>query len=221
MKSRFYSMFMVGSMAFFYFHNASAWQEVRNGGDALICVTYDPTGFQFANTVYMLDYFEMVSRYRLKLAPPEWDVYYPPAKTAQEFAGRIPAQMSEIRSSAMALAGSFYQEAQFQKAKLFDVKDAGQGYIPSDCQLEQLVLQAPPLGPEDSYYIVNQLIWEQMNSMQQVTAILHEVIYRLAPDERKQFSSEKIRYIVALIVSDTLKDKTPEELQRLFSGIGF
>ncbi|MFV3410283.1 hypothetical protein ACNH6C_16855 [Bdellovibrio bacteriovorus] len=196
----------------------SDWQEVGNGGQVLVC----PSG------VTMYDYSEAQLRYRLTPKMPEANVVFPvnphipkENRLALELLKRFRGFDVSWYGNAEGLILHFYSEANLiSGVDLVTIRDTGMGFIPRGCRLEQLIAQSRPSVPEDRYYKINADLWDWMFPEQRATAILHEVLYRLSPKAKFIFSSEKIRYVVGLVLADTLKDKSAEEVNSILLEAG-
>lgn len=97
----------------------------------------------------------------------------------------------------------FLYEAKFlADIEILFSEDMGVGFLPPKRVLAQLVVQHEPIAFEDHRYIISRDLWTQMDSNQQASAILHEVIYKEALKNQVLSSSQKIRYFNALLLSD-------------------
>lgn len=194
------------------------WQEVGNGGQVLVC----------SNGVTMYDYSEAQLRYRLKPKMPEAKVVFPVNPHIPEENRLALELLKRFRGTDVAWYGKaeglilhFYSEANLiPGVELVVIRDTGMGFVPRGCKLEQLIAQSPPSVPEERFYKINADIWDWMFPEQRATAILHEVLYRLSPKAKFIYSSEKIRYVVGLILADALKDKSAEEVRSILLEAG-
>lgn len=101
---------------------------------------------------------------------------------------------------------SFFLESQFlENTKLNPLGDIGFGYIPKECQLEQVIFQRSPSILNRSRYMINRDLWDTLDVVQKSLLITHELIYRelTAPGYGHQ-TSESVRYFNALIHSENL-----------------
>ncbi|AFY02440.1 hypothetical protein [Bdellovibrio bacteriovorus] len=203
------------------------WQEVGNGGQVLVCEnsTIAPEPGRY---VTMYDYAEAKFRYRLTPKMPKAILTFPMNPNiapenliAMEILKRLPHEGYTWYGKAVGLVQNFYAEANLiAGVDLVIIRDTGMGFIPRGCKLEQLIAQSRPTVPEDRYYKINSDLWDWMFPEQRATAILHEVLYRLSPKAKFIFSSEKIRYVVGLLISDTFRSKSPEEQNALLLEAG-
>lgn len=109
-----------------------------------------------------------------------------------------------------------------KSAEMGAVGDIGFSILPKGCTLEQIVIQHEPLAPEDLRYLLNGELWGKMETLNRAATILHEVIYRdLLRINPSVQSSEKVRYLNALIFSDELRKRTPAQYQDLMKHLGF
>ncbi len=201
------------------------WQEVGNGGHVLVCANIKGSGGGHGRLLNMYDFIETEIRYGLTPQIPEMyaDENLTPLeiRMASAMLDRIQGVDASWLSHAHHLIDAFYDEARLMNGvDLVMVADTGMGFIPVDCVLKQLFLQSPPISSDDRYYKVNNDIWRSMFPEQRATGILHEVLYRLSPESRARFSSEKVRYVVALLLADKFKEKTPSEIQIILKDAG-
>lgn len=112
---------------------------------------------------------------------------------------------------------NFYNEANFVEGmQLLPIPDTGISFIPYHSELRQLVVQREPIAPQDKRYVISLDLWEMMSKADQAHAMLHEVFYRYALEQKRDVeSSEYIRYFNALVISGEVSKLSAAEFQNL------
>lgn len=103
---------------------------------------------------------------------------------------------------------------------LTDVQDAGVIFMPSQCQLVQLVVQREPLFFEDPRYIISGEIFDSLTAEGQAAAIMHEIIYREAIS-RGATTSIDTRALTAMLFSKRLSGLSVQQARDLLASLGF
>jgi len=155
------------------FQQAMAGHEVGNGGIVVAC--RDNQGQ--IQSVELFDYYEAreLRGIHIDLGSPGFNV----ERKTKIALDRL-ARFSPLRAQTYAeQIKSFPTEARFLKgAEIPPLSDAGDVFLPRGCQIEQIVIQKEPRFPGDPRYLVNQDLWDKMDSANLAGLLLHEVIYR-------------------------------------------
>lgn len=188
----------------FLFYSVPAlagWQLVGNGGHVLVC----------NNSIFVLDYYESIHRYNLSPQIPK-------LPNPVEIAAKILQRMPHCYHQEMALA--LIKNMSFGSKSTEGLplsQDFGKVYLPRECKLEQLVLQNPSRGgPGEPTYLINKAHWLKLPPEQQAVIMLHEAFYRMSEQARSLYSSESIRYLVALLISN---EQTSDKFEQLLEDL--
>ena len=115
-------------------------------------------------------------------------------------------------------ADSFMQEAKFLKGiELGDIGDSDHIVTPVGCDIVPAINQREPTMPLEKRYIVNQDLWDSLDTTNQAGLVLHELIYR----ELKLPTSVKIRYINSALFSSYFESLGIHDVISLFLNSGF
>lgn len=195
--------------------------RVGNGGNIIVCI--DPLSNEcygsgkHVGTFY--DTYEADVRYKIKPLSMHSAALEP--KVAMEYAfklieliGKYDREMHVDLSRYLHL---FYDEANFiEGMQLLPIPDTGISFIPYDSELRQLVVQREPIAPQDKRYVISLDLWEMMSKADQAHAILHEVLYRYALEQKHEVeSSEYVRYFNALVISGEISKLTQQQFNDL------
>lgn len=188
---------------------AAGGDRVGNGGDVIIC----------GKKVELLDIYEArLSGYKLKT--PEGANYN---KMLENIITKKMAPIQPIRANRyLSNLRTLNSEMQFLPGiTLNDVDDAGVVAIPKGCTLEQVAIQLSddvrPAGKKR--YTVSLDLWNQMDDLNKVALILHEVIYREAIQSETVTTSMMVRAMVGEILRDELNLPTYLQLGASISNV--
>lgn len=198
--------------------------ELGNGGNVIFCPR-NPEKSQF------YDSYEAVSRYSLQ---PQFtspalscsimsgtnECLQKAVSVAAQILTRVTAKDAELAARLTSYVNLFEQESKIiDNAEFVRVDDIGISHYPKDCEIHQLVIQHVPMthAPEDKYYLIAGDYWSKINSNEQASAILHEVIYRYALESSKWkiTNSQKVRYFNALLLSGKITTLSDTEFETL------
>lgn len=74
---------------------------------------------------------------------------------------------------------SFFQETLFlEDASLIDIPDSDHIVLPRNCKIQQIANQSQPLYLEDPRFVIDKVLWDQLDNDNRAGLILHEIIYR-------------------------------------------
>lgn len=195
--------------------------RVGNGGNIIVCLkpgSSECYGRDLHEGAFY-DTYEADVRYKIKPLS-----MYPAAtapKVALEYALKLitPIQKydQELYARLSFFLRDFYNEANFVEGmQLMPIPDTGISFIPYQSELRQLVVQREPIAPQDKRYVISLDLWEMMSKADQAHAILHEVFYRYALEQKHEVeSSEYIRYFNALVISGEVSKLSQDEFQKL------
>ncbi|MEK2645804.1 hypothetical protein [Bdellovibrio sp. BCCA] len=184
--------------------------EIGNGGGALLC-KYDLTG-----TTEILFYDEYEARFRYDYYVSRLPGDQSPQESAVAFLEGIKKFDPELFEIAARYARSFIGDAALLvESRFLNTPDIGFGFIPSNCQYIQLIIQKPPIFPGDLRYWVDFDHWQLLTNNQKGIAIVHEVLYRHARETNPDMSSsEGLRHFVGLIISNRVSSLSQAEYDK-------
>lgn len=189
---------------------AFASQERGNGGDAIVC--------NEGKKVTFYDLFEMKERFHLV---PK----IPAGKTWQEIAAQLIARLDKINpqraNQFRARLGAFVSQAEFLKGvDLIDIPDTGNGFIPKNCVLKQLIVQREPQFPGEKRYTVDEELWDLLDMENKAALAIHEFILADAITDNHS-TSESSRYLNGLLVSDSISTFSLKQYILMLQRLGF
>ncbi|MBS1970914.1 MAG: hypothetical protein JSU04_11440 [Bdellovibrionales bacterium] len=217
-------MFRTLIAIFMTLFSVSTWAQVSghekgNGGYGVSCPSVDGTN------VFLYDTVEAKLRYNLSVQDPRPSPYAGISliDTALLYLNSIKNLDPNRYKKYKTWIEDFPKNARaLPSAEMGPVGDIGFSILPKGCRLEQLVIQHEPVGPEDRRYLINSDLWQKMGVLDRAATMLHEVIYRdlleINPAVR---TSEKVRYLNALIFSGELGKRTPSQYRDLMKHLGF
>ncbi len=148
----------------------------------------------------------------------------PPSESPLEIVNHLLNRLATIDPLAAVnyrkLANRFYDPnvSRFKKGiTLPFTEDTGFIALPLDCKLEQIVLQQEPQVPEDRLFVINQDLYEHLDTRSQAALILHEVIYnelismKNKVGDRIHPTSFYARYFNEKLISDTFISISAED----------
>lgn len=209
---------------------ASAGYEIGNGGLVVVCRNSNLK----ISSVELLDVYELRQRRGLSQAQTEAR-YYKPEAWIKNISIKSPRR-ALIYQTYMA---TFDQEVSFYEDRILpSTNDSGFTMkIPDNCQLEQLIIQSVKAHPSESFrkdrYIIAKNYWDKMSPLNKAAARLHEAVWR---ERIKQcidltegncfpyafkLSSEGIRKLVDIVISEELLGLDTKTLNELFINNGF
>ncbi|WP_413585494.1 hypothetical protein [Bdellovibrio sp. HCB274] len=212
--------------AFFIFLSQTALSrstEFGNGGNAVICSTYD------GESVATYDLIESILRYGLFPNFPPMvssdcqtqkngrEVCETGTDVARVILGRLEKVDPILMQDLLRKLDSFWSETSIVSADLTSVNDYGLGFLPEGCSLKQLAVQQEPIFAEDSRYFISSPLWQKLFNLDKAVLILHEIIYRYALEHNPGLNnSVKVRYFNALLISDKFKDLIQNEYKDIY-----
>lgn len=195
--------------------------RVGNGGNIIVCLK-PASGECYGRDLQegaFYDTYEADIRYKIKPLS-----MYPAAaapKVAMEYALKLIEPIlkydKEMYARISFFLRDFYNEANFVEGmQLMPIPDTGISFIPYHSELRQLVVQREPIAPQDKRYVISLDLWEMMSKADQAHAMLHEVFYKYALEQKHEVeSSEYIRYFNALVISGEVSKLSQIEFQKL------
>lgn len=195
--------------------------RVGNGGNVIVCLK-PGSGECYGRDKHeaaFYDTFEAEIRYKIK--PLSMYYYVVDPSSAADYAARLlqpifkyDKEMANVLNSYIA---SFYADANFVAGiQLMPIPDTGISFIPYHSELRQLVVQREPISALDKRYVISKDLWDLMSNADQAHAMLHEVMYRYALEQKHEVeSSEYIRYFNALVISGEVSKLTQKEFEDL------
>lgn len=195
--------------------------RVGNGGNIIVCLkpaSSDCYGRDLHEGAFY-DTYEADIRY--KMQPLSMHPAATAPKVAMEYALKLVEAIKkydkEMYGRLSFFLRDFYNEANFVEGmQLMPIPDTGISFIPYDSELRQLVVQREPIAPQDKRYVISLDLWEMMSKADQAHAMLHEVFYRYALEQKHDVeSSEYIRYFNALVISGEVSKLSQAEFQNL------
>lgn len=200
--------------------NAWSYNERGNSGHSIICD--DPSQNMF------YDFYEAQVRYGLKTVFPEVrnfectdeiNCLTAASVIARKFLRRLPK--GALLDFALLRLANFNMEVNIQdNVDLGQVNDIGISIKPKNCEIKQTIIQRAPRFSEEMRYIINNDYWKQISTKQKAIGLVHEVLYGYYDDLKlKPSSSERIRYLNALIISDTIKSYTGRKFDNLLEQV--
>lgn len=197
-----------------YMTNESfAGPEVGNGGDAIVC--RGPKG-----EILSVEFFDLYEARTLRKIKPSWkdETASVEAKvlTALERIGTFSPKRSETYFSYF---GSFLTDTRFLRGvRLEDIADSEHIFVPADCAIEQAAIQAKIRFEEDPRYVINEDLWQMMDTDSRASLILHEIIYREAILAGHK-NSISVRYYNSLILSDRISQMSEIQYKQVMERI--
>lgn len=188
---------------------AAGGDRVGNGGDVVVC----------GKKVELLDIYEArLAGYKLKT--PEGATYY---QMVENVITKKIAPIQPIRGNRyLNNLRTLNVEIQFLPGiNLNNVDDAGMVALPKGCSLEQVAIQLSddvrPAGKKR--YTVSLDLWNQMDNLNKVALILHELIYREAIQSETITTSMMVRAMVGEILKDEMSLATYLQLGASISNV--
>lgn len=184
---------------------ANNWYDRGNGGFVLSC------GEQ---PLMVLDLYEAKNRYFYNVVQSEQtDVL---AK-AEEIISRL-KNIDPVRARTyIEWLKNFYLESQIlTDTEFMETPDLGLVKKPKECNLEQVIFQREPSRLSPARYIINEKLWNRLDSNNQAALIIHELIYRdFLSGMSLESTSERIRLFNSIILADKLTALSLQEYIRL------
>lgn len=210
------------SIAILVITNAQAWSEKGNGGNSIICK--DPSQNKF------YDAYEAEFRYNLRPIYPEkkeacttdLQCLAVNKMIAKAMLKRLPDfEPKAYKKYLLNRLETFDLEASFLEGiELIPTDDVGIGFIPKDCTLHQTVIQRKPIFSKDSYYLISEDYWKQLDNKQRAVGIIHELLYGYyAFVSINPVSSERIRFMNALIISGEIGTYDQKKYTKLLNQV--
>jgi hypothetical protein len=149
--------------------------EKGNGGDVVFCD--NPTPQQKA--IELLDYYEGV------VLAEEGDPKIDLGEESLSYQEKFEILVSRIAKYSPARANlyrkwavEFFNEAELVTEELPQIPDSLHVFLPSGCQLRQIVIQQSEPGPGEFRYKVSQQLWDMLDNEGRAGLLLHEFLYR-------------------------------------------
>jgi len=174
--------------------------EVGNGGDVVVCRDGDQI-----TSVELVDFYEARLMYEMEYDLGSEDLHYK-EKIALALS-RLSKLDPERERDYLVHAEEFEENARFlEGVELVDIPDTNLVYLPSGCEIAQIVVRIKPTLPEHSEYYVSKDLWDLLDEDNRAGLVLHEVIYREAAEAFEHTNSVLSRYFNAYITSNRLAD---------------
>lgn len=195
--------------------------RVGNGGNIIVCLK-PGSGVCYGRDQYegaFYDTYEADVRYKMQPLSMHPAAIAP--KMAMDYALKLIEAIKkydlEMYGRLSFFLNNFYNEANFVEGmQLLPIPDTGISFIPHHSELRQLVVQREPIAPQDKRYVISLDLWNMMSKADQAHAMLHEVFYRYALEQKRNVeSSEYIRYFNALVISGEVSKLSQSEFQNL------
>lgn len=191
----------------------SRGNEVGNGGDAIVC--YDTT--RRIINVEFLDLFE--NRILHDWSPAfEGKPIDQVNQALQALNTFSPEAVADIKKELEA----WPSRVRFLNGQeLVDIRDGGLLVkLPLLCEIEQIVIQVPPVMPWDPIYYVDADLWnhQTFSEYDKASLILHEVIYRILIRHGHK-NSNSVRYLNTLLHANKMVQFTQENFEILVKGL--
>lgn len=184
---------------------------VGNGGIAVVCRA--PNGE--IRSAELLDYYEASVRgIPIKLGGPNLSVQDKLKIMLSRLAERGDINRSNLYRQWI---GDFFSEKYtkfLRHTTLEKTNDVYNNSFPDGCGPEQLIIQQKPEFPEDRLWTVSQDIWDKMDNDNRAGAVMHEVMYREALNQKYGSipkDSRRIRYFNSYVAGDLLSGMTEEQ----------
>lgn len=198
-------------------HSLFAGHDRGNGGDGVVC--RDEGGN--ITSVELLDFYEVrnLMGKTIDLGPTSLSAI----EKATLAVTRLPNFEHKRKDLYLRRIQTFLDpnETSFvPHANLADIPDSLHIIFPRGCAVEQVAIQNTRDFPEQSYYIVNNDLWEKMDANSQAGLILHEIIYREAIGFGHR-DSIKVRYFNGMLATNQLSGMSVEQYVNFLERAGF
>lgn len=179
---------------------------VGNGGDVVYCPGKAPE---------LLDIYEAGHLYQMNLQPTSGSTPEEMAKFALKRMEKLdPLRMTSLSQR----VDRFMKDANIiPNVSLFEIPDVYPIAIPKDCKIKQIAIQKARVLPQDPLYLIDQELWNSIDTYNKAALILHEVIYTDAI-HAGHTNSVNVRYFNGLIHSDRLAQMTLVEYYYYVAG---
>lgn len=172
------------------------------------------------NVLYVLDYFESKNKFRLQprlpVASSSWR-----SNIVRTLVDRLPASFVDLKNTIEKRNYLFFRELNLFQGNFVDPSFTKVLDVPRNCRQLQMALQRSPLTQTDPIrYVVNRQLWLAMDETQQEIFRFHQILYGIASEILPNPSPRQIRFIVVLLISDTVKLKQEAEFRRLLLEAG-
>lgn len=190
--------------------------ETGNGGGGVVCRT--PSG-----SVESVELFDVYEGRTLRRQGVDLGAVSLSVDEKVEMAMKRLERLSPLRAALYRQEyGTFFSETLFLKgSQLVLIPDADPVAMPAGCAIEQLAVQRVPLFPEDKRYVIDQDLWDRLDSDGKAGLILHELIYR----EAIQYGHTKsvfARYLNMKLLSNEIENvRTDEDFYHLLANVRF
>lgn len=173
---------------------ANNWYDRGNAGFVLACVGKKPV---------VLDLHENSTR---QIGEIQFSSQTSVLAKALDIIGRLEARDMGRAAQYKSWALSFFDEVQWvREAAFHQTPDLGMVIIPNGCRLEQVVFQRNPSILNKTRYLIDENLWNQLDSDNQAALVVHEVIYReFMNSATKELASERIRIFNLALHTDIL-----------------
>ena len=189
-------------------HFALAGNEIGNGGDVIVCKKNAKI-----NKVEFFDLFEGRERrglkYNLGAANLPWE------KKVEIILQRV-RQISPQRAERYAgWFKTFISDSEFiTSGKLIDIPDTGDGWIPPNCDIEQIVVRRDTHFPNEKIFLVSAELWNFLDNDNKAALVTHELILRelMTNEDHTHKSSVFARYFNEMVIADALSSYSLKQL---------
>ncbi len=187
---------------------------VGNGGDVIVC---ENSKVPSPSSIELLDLFEARTIYGKKINMPKHLSLDETLKILTDRLGYFDPYLSQFFKGNI---DQFMSETVFVKGVvLTDIPDSKHIALAQNCRLEQIAIQRTPRFPGEKRYTISKNLWDQLDSLNQAALILHEVLYRQVLESNiespDKIDSEAVRYLVHLLVSNSINELSFEEFYSL------
>jgi hypothetical protein len=169
--------------------------EVGNGGSAVVC----RDSANAITSIESLDQYEARELFELDIALGDSSLGYI-EKTHLAFE-RIKDFDHVAYERYKKLADTFEENAFFKSGvDLATIPDTEHLYIPAGCHVEQVIISNPPESIIGKRFLVNQDLWDALDSDGKATLLIHEIIYDEALTQ-DHVNSVRTRKFTGLLIS--------------------
>lgn len=94
------------------------------------------------------------------------------------------------------------------------ISDALNPVIPKGCKMQQVAIQQPPEFPGDLRYIIDENLWDKLDSNSKAALIIHEIFYNEGIFLGHQ-NSKAVRYMTGIVTSTRMRKISQSEFAKL------
>lgn len=206
----------------FVFFSASTWagDELGNGGDVVVCP---------GKTPQLLDILERDVIYKLPPHPEENLLRIARGYKIEHAVEDVLAPLVRIAPTLHQCLTSYVQDRRFWSEILFirdhefhEVNDEVSYVVPRNCLKKQVAIQIPRPTASGPRYLVNHDLWNKMDSFNQASLIVHEIILRnqlMNPNWNR--STVEVRHLTAVLTSALTSELSAKQFTEVVKGHNF